>query len=109
MAVRIMEIPVFYQGNMVILRRSFLEKLLAGSQENNAVRAGIYIFLALLVLRAPVIRSRMQKQSGDALTGIMLDDLQETNNGIGRDDFTQIFPLERNTFSQGMKLLGEKL
>ena len=57
MAVRIMEIPVFYQGNMVILRRSFLEKLLAGSQENNAVRAGIYIFLALLVLRAPVIRS----------------------------------------------------
>ena len=109
MAVRIMEIPVFYQGNMVILRRSFLEKLLAVSQENNAVRAGIYIFLALLVLRAPVIRSRMQKQSGDALTGIMLDDLQETDKGIGRDDFTQIFPLERNTFFLGMKLLGEKL
>lgn len=61
------------------------------------------------MLRAPVIRSRMQKQSGDALTGIMLDDLQETNNGIGRDDFTQIFPLERNTFFLGMKLLGEKL
>lgn len=109
MAVRIMEIPVFYQGNMVILRRSFLEKLLAGSQGNKAVRAGIYIFLALLVLRAPVIRSRMQKQSGDALTGIMLDDLQETDKGIGRDDFTQIFPLERNTFSLGMKLLGDKL
>lgn len=47
MAVRIMEIPVFYQGNMVILRRSFLEKLLAGSQENNAVRAGIFTFFLL--------------------------------------------------------------
>ena len=48
MAVRIMEIPVFYQGNMAILRRSFLEKLLAGSQENNAVRQAFTFFLLCL-------------------------------------------------------------
>ena len=109
MTVGIMDIPVFYHSNMVIMRRSFLEKLLAGSHENHAVRAGVYIFLAMLVLHAPVVRSEEQKKACAVMTGIMPEDLQDDAKGIKREVLVRLFNLERNVFLLGMKLLQDKL
>lgn len=100
--------PIFYRDNMIIVRRSFLQKLFSVAKSEKLVRAIIYITMCMLVLHAPAvpIKESDENTEDESIKDLLhwsLCDYDE--QGISRETFIKQFHIERNTFTIAMSIL----